>query len=290
MGKGREFLGTYRMVRLIRAGATCQVWEAIGNGRRVAIKYLHPEMRSNREEIGYLKHELEVGQGLRHPNVIEIYEYNVDRSIAFLVMEYHPGQNMKMMIRQGLDTFAHLTQKIVLGAASGLQYLHEQGWVHRDIKPDNFLINEVGEPKLIDFALASRIRTGMAKWLRGRSKVQGTRSYMSPEQIRGKALDARADVYSFGCMLYELVSGRTPFTGANPEELLRKHLHAPIPVLSGVNKNITSNFSDLVAMMMAKDPADRPGTIDQFIAHYRGIRVFRSTPKPPAGQEEINAT
>lgn len=290
MGKGREFLGTYRMVRLIRAGATCQVWEAVGNGRRVAIKYLHPEMRSNREEIGYLKHELEVGQGLRHPNVIEIYEYNVDRSIAFLVMEYHPGQNMKMMIRQGVDTFAHLTQKIILEAASGLQYLHEQGWVHRDIKPDNFLINEVGEPKLIDFALASRIRTGMAKWLGGRSKVQGTRSYMSPEQIRGKALDARADVYSFGCMLYELVSGRPPFTGATPEELLRKHLHAPIPVVSGANKNITSNFSDLVAMMMAKNPADRPGTIDQFIAHYRRIRVFRSTPKPPAGQEEIRTT
>ncbi|MFO7904759.1 MAG: serine/threonine protein kinase [Planctomycetota bacterium] len=278
------------MVRLIRAGATCQVWEAIRDGQRVAIKYLHPEVRSNREEIGYLKHELEVGQHLRHPNVIEIYEYNVDRSIGFLVMEYHPGQNMKMMIRQGVDTFAYLTPKIILQAANALRYLHEQGWVHRDVKPDNFLINEAGETKLIDFALATRIRTGVARLLWGRTKVQGTRSYMSPEQIRGKALDARADIYSFGCMLYELVSGRPPFTGVNPEELLRKHLHAAVPVLSSVNRNVTPDFSDLVAMMMAKDPGNRPATMDNFIAHFRGVRVFRSTPKPPAGQEEVSAT
>lgn len=290
MASGRKFLGAYRMVRLIRAGATCQVWEAIRDSQRVAIKYLQPEMRSNREEIGYLKHELEVGQDLRHPNVVEIYEYNVDRSMAFLVMEYHPGQNMKMMIRRGVDTFAHLTPKIIFQAASGLEYLHEQGWVHRDIKPDNFLVNEAGELKLIDFALATRIRTGVAKLLWGRTKVQGTRSYMSPEQIRGKALDARADIYSFGCMLYELVSGRPPFTGATPEELLRKHLFAPIPALSSVNKNITPDFSDLVAMTMAKEPSGRPATMNDFIAHYRGIRVFRSTPKPPAGQEEISAS
>lgn len=290
MGRGREFLGSYRMVRLIRAGATCQVWEAVRDGRRVAIKYLHPEMRSNREEIGYLKHELEVGANLWHPNVVEIYEYNVDRSIAFLVMEYHPGQNMKMLIRQGVDTFAYLVPQVILQAASGMQYLHQQGWVHRDIKPDNFLINEAGETMLIDFALATRIRTGMAKLLWGRTKVQGTRSYMSPEQIRGKALDARADIYSFGCMLYELVTGRPPFTGSTPEDLLRKHLNAPVPALSGINKNITPDFSDLVGMMMAKPPAYRPATLKDFLAHYRRIRVFRSTPRPPAEHPEISTT
>ena len=112
-----------------------------------------------------------------------------------------------------------------------MQYLHEQGWIHRDIKPDNFLVNEEGDVKLIDFALAARERKGLGK-LFGRTKVQGTRSYMAPEQIRGKGLDARTDIYSFGCMLYELVSGRLPFTGVSPEELLRKHLYAPIPVLT----------------------------------------------------------
>ncbi len=285
MASGREFLGSYRMVRLIRAGGTCQVWEAVRDQRRVAIKYLQPEVRTSREEIGYLKHEVEVGQTLKHPNVIEIYEFGVDRSIAFLVMEYQPGKNVKMLIRLGLDTFAHMTHKIILEAATGLQYLHEQGWVHRDIKPDNFLVNNQGDVKLIDFALASRIRTGLSKLFGGGSKVQGTRSYMAPEQIRGKNLDARTDIYSFGCMLYELNSGKLPFTGVSPEDLLRKHLHAPIPVLSGANKNVTPDFSDLVGKMMSKAPNDRPDSMDDFIHHYRSIRLFRSTPKPPEGHE-----
>jgi len=274
------------MVRLIRAGATCQVWEAIRSEKRVAIKYLQPEVRTSREEIGYLKHELEVGQQLRHANVIEIYEFNVDRSIAFLVMEYHPGKNVKMLIRQGLDSFAYLTQKIILQAAAGVQYLHEQGWVHRDVKPDNFLVNSAGEVKLIDFALATRIRSGLAKLLPSRTKVQGTRSYMAPEQIRGKSLDARADIYAFGCLLYELASGRLPFTGISPEDLLRKHLYAPIPVLIGANKNITNDFSDLVSMMMAKDPQQRPESMDDVIRRCRAIRIFKSTPKPPADRAD----
>ncbi len=275
------------MVRLIRAGGTCQVWEAVRDEQRVAIKFLQPEVRTSREEIGYLKHELEVGRPLHHPNVIEIYEFSVDRTIAFLVMAYHPGKNIKMMIRLGLDTFAFLTPKVILEAALGMQYLHQQGWVHRDIKPDNFLVNEEGNVKLIDFALANRIRTGLSKLFGGGSKVQGTRSYMAPEQIRGKALDARADIYSFGCMLYELLSGKLPFTGVSPEDLLRKHLHAAIPMLSGANKNVTPDFSDLVAMMMAKDPGQRPATMDEFLRHYRSLRVFRSTPKPPPGYEGL---
>lgn len=275
------------MVRLIRAGGTCQVWEAVRDQGRVAIKYLQPEVRGSREEISYLKHEGEVGQTLRHPNVIEIYEFNIDRGIAFLVMEYHPGKNVKMLIRQGLETFAYFTPKIILSAAAGLQYLHEQGWVHRDIKPDNFLVDERGEAKLIDFALAYRIRTGLSKLFGGRAKVQGTRSYMAPEQIRGQALDARADIYSLGCTLYELVSGKLPFTGVSPEDLLRKHLHAPVPILLGANKNVTPDFSDLVAMMMAKEPSQRPDSLDDFLRRFHAVRVFRTTPKPPPGFEEL---
>jgi eukaryotic-like serine/threonine-protein kinase len=271
-------------VRLIRTGGTCQVWEAVRDGQRVAVKFLQPEVRTDKEEIGYLRHEVEVGQTLHHPNVIELFEFNIDRSIAYLVMEYHPGRNVKMLIRLGIETFGYLIPSIITNAALGLQYLHEQGWVHRDIKPDNFLVTDSGDVKLIDFALAQRIRTGLSRLFGGRSRVQGTRSYMAPEQIRGKALDGRADVYSFGCMLYELLSGKLPFTGISPEELLRKHLTAAIPVLMSANKNVTPDFSDLVGQMMAKNPSGRPQSMDEFLRYLQTVRVFRSLPKPPTEQ------
>ena len=273
------------MIRLIRAGATCQVWEAMRDEQRVAIKLLQPEVRTDREEIGYLRHESEVGKSLHHPNVIEIFDFNIDRSMAFLVMEFHPGKNVKMLIRLGLDTFAYSVPTIIVSAAKGLQYLHEQGWVHRDIKPDNFLVDDGGESKLIDFALAQRVRTGLSKLFGGRTRIQGTRSYMAPEQIRGKLLDARTDVYSFGCMLYELCTGKLPFTGVTPEDLLRKHLNAPIPPVLSVNRNLTPDFNDLVSLMMSKDPEQRPQSMEEFLRHFQTLRVFRSTPKPPSSQE-----
>ena len=287
VGRGREFLGAYRLIRMIRAGATCQIWEAVRDldRSRVALKLLQPEMRVNRDEINYLKHEFAVGEPLHHPNVIEIYDFSLDREIAFLVMEFHPGKNVKMLIRTGLETFAYMTQKIIVDSAKGLQYLHEQGWVHRDIKPDNFLVTNEGEVKLIDFALAVKIKTGISRLFGGKSKIQGTRSYMAPEQIRGKALDERSDIYSFGCMLYELCCGRLPFTGVSPEDLLMKHLHAPVPLLAAGNKNITPDFNDLVASMMAKNPNNRPKTMEEFLRHFHSLRVFRVQPKPPAIQK-----
>lgn len=289
VGTGRDFLGNCRMLRLIRAGGTCQVWEAISEGKHVALKILQPDVRMNKEEIAYLKHEYEVGHPLKHENVIEIYGFDIDRDVAFLMMEYHPGRNIKMLIREGIESFAYLAPKMILDSARGLKYLHDQGWVHRDIKPDNFLVNDDGEVKLIDFALAMRLRTGFSRLFGGRTKVQGTRSYMAPEQIRGKGLDVGTDIYSFGCMLYELLSGKLPFTGVSPEELLRKHLYAPIPVLSGANKNVTPDMSDLVGRMMAKERQQRPTSMEDVIRYFRSVRVFRSTPKPPAGKDSMKS-
>jgi serine/threonine protein kinase len=269
------------LVRLIRGGGTCQIWEAVRDTQRVAIKTLQPEVRADREEINYLKHEFEVGRQLEHPDVIKLYEFGMDRGMAFLAMEYHAGQNVKMLIRQGPDAVAYLTQTIIAKSASGLKYVHEQRWVHRDVKPDNFLVDDQGNTKLIDFALTQRAKTGFSKLIARKSKVQGTRSYMAPEQIRGKAPDARADIYSFGCTLFELLSGKLPFTGVNPEDLLRKHLAAAAPPLLTANKNVTPDFNELVLEMMAKDPDRRPQTVDEFLGRFHAIRVFRSQPKPP---------
>jgi serine/threonine protein kinase len=152
--------------------------------------------------------------------------------------------------------------------------------VHRDIKPDNFLMNSVGDVKLIDFALAQRVRHGIAKLFRGRSKIQGTRSYMSPEQIRMQALDQRADIYSFGCMIFELLGGRPPFTGNSTNDLLMKHLNSAPPSVQTLNRNVTEQFAQLIRRAMAKRPADRPASMDDFLQEFLSVELFKVPPKP----------
>ncbi len=178
----------------------------------------------------------------------------------------------------------HLIPKIIENAALGLEYFHSQGWIHRDIKPDNFMVDGEGNVKLIDFALAEKPRTGLAKLFGGKTKkIQGTRSYMSPEQIRGLSLDFRADIYSFGCTIHELVSGKVPFAAPSANELLQKHIGTPPPALEGIDHNVSKDFALLIRSCMAKRPQDRPESMEMFLTAFRSMKVFRVMPKPPQG-------
>jgi serine/threonine-protein kinase len=172
--------------------------------------------------------------------------------------------------------------KIVERAAMGLGHVHEQGWVHRDVKPDNFLVNEHDDLKLIDFALAEKKKTGFAKMFGGRSKVQGTRSYMSPEQIRGQALDHRADIYSLGCTIFEALAGRPPYTGTSTNDLLNKHLRNQPPSLEAINRNVTTEFSNLIKRTLAKEKEERPQSLIEFLRDMMSIRVLKVLPKAGA--------
>jgi serine/threonine-protein kinase len=273
----RNYIGSYRLLKLIRAGANCQIWEVLheGDNRRCALKSLQNEHRSNKDEIALLKHEYLVGHGLQHPNVIEIYGFEIARGIPHLAMEYFESSNLKQWLRTTNKT--DLIPSMVRQAAEGLQYLHEQGWLHRDVKPDNFLVNAAGKVKLIDFAIAERIRTGLAKFFASRPKIQGTRSYMSPEQIRGEKLDARSDIYSFGCTAFELLAGRPPFTGGSPDELLQKHLRAPVPSLAANNAAATPEFAGLVSRMMSKNRDQRPASFQAVLADLGSMSIYRAT-------------
>lgn len=265
---------------MIRAGKTCEVWEVINdlNGERRAVKLLAGEAVADRQEIAFLKHEYEVGRGLDHPHVIRIYDFAATREFVYLSMDVFAVPNLKQWIQQGVEAFAPLAGEVIRQAGEGLAYFHSLGWIHRDIKPDNFLMSAAGDVKLIDFALAVRRKRGLARLFSGKAKVQGTRSYMSPEQIRALPLDQRADVYSFGCMVYELLGGKPPYTGNSTNDLLNKHLHAPIPPLQAANRNVSDDFAELVRAALAKDPDHRPDTMADFLRDLRSMKVFKIPP------------
>jgi len=275
-------------VRLIRAGQTCQVWEAISDidKSRRALKALQPEVRADKVEIDYLKHEFAVARDFDHVNVIKVYEFSTDRAVPYLVMELSLGRNMKIMMRQEKDYMHYHIADIIDGCLDGLQYMHEAGWIHHDVKPDNFLIDPDGTVKLIDFAIAKRLKTNPLAKLFGKNKIQGTRSYMAPEQIRGKTMDQRSDIYSLGCMLFEIIGGKPPFTASTPEELLTKHLRSPVPSLMAQNNNVTQEFNQLIANMMFKDIEMRPESSSKLRAMCKATRVFKSRPKAPDEPDE----
>lgn len=284
MSRPRDFLGPYRLVRLIRVGHQCEVWEAAktDDTTRYALKILKRDLRKVKEEVAALKNEFECGKLLKHKGIIRIYDYNTEGESTYVVMEYFEHENLKLWLRSGPQKIAPLSLKVIEQSAEALFYMHSEGWVHRDIKPDNFLVSEEGVTKLIDFAISIKQKSGLASMFSfGKKAVQGTRSYMSPEQIRNQNLDARADVYSYGCVLFELLSGKAPFTGTNADELLNKHLTGPIPSPQVYNDNVTPEFANLIKRMMAKRKEERPSSMWDFLKEFRSLRPYKVLPKPP---------
>lgn len=277
------------MVKIIRAGNTCDVWEAKKDPdpRRIAVKILVSKHIKNRELINELRHEGEVAATCKHKNVIEIYEFNYDHELPFIAMELYSATNVKMALRDHSQLVAHYIAEVFEQAAEGLGHLHGKGWIHCDVKPDNFLINlEDAQVKLIDFSIAQRANRGQGGFLGGllggKTKVKGTRSYMSPEQIRAKSLDARADVYSLGCVMFELLAGKPPYSGSNPDDLLMKHLRSSVPNVVAANEAVTPEIAGLIQQMMAKDREKRPRTMYDVLKSLKDIRVYRTGMKPPA--------
>jgi serine/threonine protein kinase len=194
-------------------------------------------------------------------------------------MEFFPAGNLKMrLMRKETGFIREKAQDIFKQTATALAFMNAKGWIHRDIKPDNILVNGAGEVRLIDFALAQRPPTGLARLFYRKVKAQGTRSYMSPEQIRGLILDTRADIYSFGATCYEVLTGRPPFRGSSSQELLTKHITEKPITPKQYNPEVTDEFANLVLRMLAKKKEDRPKDFHEVLMAMRGMRVFKDSP------------
>ncbi len=281
-----EMIGGYRLVKHMATGQTSQVWEVVepSSSRHFAMKLLLPEKAGEAEHRKVLFHEAEVGKQLAHPNIIKINAIIRDPHNPAFVMEFFPAGSLKTRLLQKQTQFLReKAQELFKQAATALAFVNAKGWIHRDVKPDNFLANSAGELRLIDFALAQQVPSGLAKLFRRKQKVQGTRSYMSPEQIRATPLDGRADIYSFGATCYELTTGRPPFRGMSSQDLLTKHITEKPLSPKNLNPALTEEFCQLVLRMLAKKREDRPKNFHEVLQALRTLRVFEDDGQKKTG-------
>jgi eukaryotic-like serine/threonine-protein kinase len=272
-----DVIGGYKIQKAMATGQTSQVYEVVelASGRHFALKMLLPEKVKDPVHRQLLFHESEVGIRLAHPNIIKIIKIVKDPRNPYFVMEFFPAGNLQFRIQnKKRDFIRENAHGILKQAATALAYMNASGWVHRDVKPANIMVNSAGEVRVIDFALAQRI--SKRRLFRRKGQAAGTYSYMSPEQIRGQALDGRADIYSFGASVYELVTGRPPFRANTPTELLKKHLTEKPDSPQVHNPDVTDEFAELVLRMLAKKKQDRPKDFHEILMKLRSIRIFKS--------------
>lgn len=288
VSEGESVVGKYKLLNTIATGQASQVFECIENGtpNRYAMKILLPEAFKVSANRSALKHEANVAKSLGHPNIIRYHELTVTRQDAYYVMELFKAPSLKAVIQSELHSAQMRFKRIVELISLALAHMHERGWIHKDLKPDNVLVSKGSEVKLIDFSLSIKC-AGALSGLLGKSRVQGTRTYMAPEQIRGKPLGVPADIYSFGIMVFEMLTGRPPFQCSSPDELLFKHLSETPPAPSTFNPNVTPEMDRVVLRMLAKKPKNRQKTMNEVMAELRSVNPFREAIQAPETDDPL---
>jgi serine/threonine protein kinase len=283
-----EVIGGYRLRSLLQTGQTSQVFEVVEptSHRHFAMKLLLPEMATNPEQRRALFNEAEVGVKLTHQNVIRIHKVNRAPDTPHFIMEFFPAGSLRLRLQaKDFKFIKEHSRKIFKSVATGLAYMNAMGYVHCDVKPDNILVNAMGDTKIIDFAISKKIPTGMAKWFYRKRKPQGTPSFMSPEQISGDFPDPRSDIYSYGCTLFELTTGRPPFRGTSVNDLLSRHFKEKPAPPSAYNPDVTDEFSAFVLKLITKKKSDRYANFHEVLIDLKKVKqIYKS--QPEADEEE----
>ena len=264
----------FRIVGKLGAGAMASVYKArqLSLDRTVAIKVLPRKFSSNAQFIERFYAEGRAAAQLNHPNIVQAFDVGKAGEYHYFVMEYVHGRTVYDDIVKNKRYTEADALDIVIQIAEALQHAHERGLIHRDVKPKNILITEQGVAKLADMGLARPVSDKeMAEAEAG--KAFGTPYYISPEQIRGEVnLGPRADIYSLGATLYHMVTGSVPFDGKNPSAVMHKHLKAPLIAPDHVNPRLSAGISEVIEMMMAKNPARRYQGCKDLLVDLRAVR------------------
>ncbi|HKS79756.1 MAG TPA: Stk1 family PASTA domain-containing Ser/Thr kinase [Gaiellaceae bacterium] len=268
------FDGRYRIQRKLGAGGMADVYLAEDQelGRRVAIKILNGRHANDDQFIERFRREAKNAAALNHPNIVSIYDRGEAEDTYYIAMEFLDGRTLKELVVSRGAAPINVAIEYARQILSALRFAHRHGIVHRDIKPHNVLVDAEGRVKVTDFGIA---RAGTSQMTETGSIV-GTAQYLSPEQARGGEVDPRSDLYSLGVVLYELLTGKTPFDGETPVEIAMKHLsNAPKPP-SKLRPDVTPELDKVVLRALAKNPDDRYQSADEMEADLE--RVARGAP------------
>jgi eukaryotic-like serine/threonine-protein kinase len=244
----------YLLQEKIRDGTVGAVWRATDSKQQVvAIKQMSANNAADSDKVRQFEKEASLTQKLAHRNIIRVHELLDARPPAF-VMEYFESENLKYALWNLPERIVKYEFKILRQVADALSFVHAQGVVHKDIKPENVLVNAKQEVRLIDFSLA---QSKMDRLLQFSKRIEGTPLYMAPEQIRGEKCDPRADVYSFGVMTYEILTRRPPFIGTSYQTILDKHLKEPVQPMRTWVPTLSAELDVIVLKMLAKKKEER---------------------------------
>jgi len=292
---GSTFAGRYQIIEELGKGGMGSVYKALDTeiNVKIALKLIKPEIASDQKTIHRFRNELKVARQISHKNVCRMYDLNKTDSSYFITMEYVPGGDLKRFIRRSKQLSMGTAVSIAKQICEGLIEAHRLGVVHRDLKPNNIMIDDDGNARIMDFGIARSLAT---KGITGAGVMIGTPEYMSPEQVESKDVDQRSDSYSLGVILYEMVTGKVPFEGDSPFTIGVKHKSEVPRDPREINPQIPGNLGRIILECLEKDRNKRPQSAGEVRSSLREIEeeipttVRAASKKKPITSKELTVT
>ena len=283
--------GRYRIERELGRGGMAKVFRGTDTvlGRPVAIKVLAPRFSDDASFVQRFRREAQAAARLSNPNVVSVFDTGADDGVHYIVMEYVEGKTLAEYLAGGGRIMPERAIEIAEAVCDALAAAHAQGVIHRDIKPGNIMITPSGQVKVADFGIARM--TSSAETIEQTAAVLGTAAYLSPEQAQGRPVDARSDLYSLGCVLYEMVTGRPPFTGDSPVAVASKQVLEPPTPPSKLNPDVSPELEAVILRALAKNPDNRYASAEELRADLerarRGLPVEATPVLPESASTQV---